>query len=68
VARLLRSGDHDRLTLEVGRKLASGWVRYGVWETAVAAGLVLLPWPPGRECAACRPAAPSSCWPAASPW
>ncbi|MFI6012567.1 SGNH/GDSL hydrolase family protein [Streptomyces sp. NPDC051243] len=43
VARLLRSGDHDRLTLEVGRKLASGWVRYGAWETAVAAGLVLLP-------------------------
>ncbi|WP_171108711.1 MULTISPECIES: SGNH/GDSL hydrolase family protein [unclassified Streptomyces] len=57
VARLLRSGDHDRLTLEVGRKLAAGWVRYGAWETAVAAGLVLLPlaaWtglrrmPPGR--------------------
>ncbi|MET9135183.1 SGNH/GDSL hydrolase family protein [Streptomyces antibioticus] len=43
VARLLRSGDHERLTLEVGRKLASGWVRYGAWETAVAAGLVLLP-------------------------
>lgn len=57
VARLLRSGEHDRLTLEVGRKLASGWIRYGAWETAVAAGLVLLPlaaWtglrrmPPGR--------------------
>ncbi|CAL9320513.1 hypothetical protein SUDANB148_06160 [Streptomyces sp. SudanB148_2056] len=57
VARLLRSGDHERLTLEVGRKLASGWLRYGAWETAVAAGLVLLPlaaWtglrrmPPGR--------------------
>ncbi|MCC9708450.1 SGNH/GDSL hydrolase family protein [Streptomyces sp. MNU76] len=43
VARLLRSGDHERLTLEVGRKLASGWVRYGAWETAVAAGLMLLP-------------------------
>ncbi|ELS50875.1 SGNH/GDSL hydrolase family protein [Streptomyces viridochromogenes] len=57
VARLLRSGDHERLTLEVGRKLAAGWLRYGAWETAVAAGLVLLPlaaWtglrrmPPGR--------------------
>ncbi|KOV52041.1 hypothetical protein ADL00_38395 [Streptomyces sp. AS58] len=57
VARLLRSGDHERLTLEVGRNLASGWMRYGAWETAVAAGLVLLPlaaWtglrrmPPGR--------------------
>ncbi|MFE3637517.1 SGNH/GDSL hydrolase family protein [Streptomyces sp. NPDC059168] len=57
VARLLRSGDHERLTLEVGRKLASGRVRYGAWETGVAAGLVLLPlaaWtglrrmPPGR--------------------
>ncbi|MEU0340474.1 SGNH/GDSL hydrolase family protein [Streptomyces bobili] len=43
VARLLRSGDHERLTLDVGRKLASGWVRYGAWETAVAAGLALLP-------------------------
>ncbi|MBR8638856.1 SGNH/GDSL hydrolase family protein [Streptomyces tuirus] len=57
VARLLRSGDHERLTLEVGRRLASGWLRYGAWETAVAAGLVALPlaaWtglrrmPPGR--------------------
>ncbi|MDK1342354.1 SGNH/GDSL hydrolase family protein [Streptomyces sp. 378] len=57
VARLLRSGDHQRLTLEVGRKLASGWIRYGAWQTAVAAGLVALPllaWtglrriPPGR--------------------
>ncbi|MBC2904751.1 hypothetical protein [Streptomyces cupreus] len=57
MAELLRSGDHDRLTLEVGRKLAWGWVRYGLWETAVAAGLMLLPlaaWtgmrrmPPGR--------------------
>ncbi|WP_240121459.1 MULTISPECIES: GDSL-type esterase/lipase family protein [unclassified Streptomyces] len=43
VAGLLRSGEHDRLTLEVGRKLAAGWARYGAWETAVAAGLVLLP-------------------------
>ncbi|MFE7900411.1 SGNH/GDSL hydrolase family protein [Streptomyces sp. NPDC057424] len=43
VARLLRSGDHERLTLEVGRKLATGWFRYGAWETAVAAGLILLP-------------------------
>ncbi|MFG2683600.1 SGNH/GDSL hydrolase family protein [Streptomyces sp. NPDC048392] len=43
VARLLSSGDHERLTLEVGRKLAAGWLRYGAWETAVAAGLVLLP-------------------------
>ncbi|MEU0112346.1 GDSL-type esterase/lipase family protein [Streptomyces bobili] len=43
VARLLRSGNHEQLTLEVGRKLAAGWLRYGAWETAVAAGLVLLP-------------------------
>ncbi|MFE0677691.1 SGNH/GDSL hydrolase family protein [Streptomyces sp. NPDC058867] len=43
VAHLLRSGDHEQLTLEVGRKLASGWLRYAAWETAVAAGLVLLP-------------------------
>ncbi|MFC8521006.1 SGNH/GDSL hydrolase family protein [Streptomyces sp. NPDC057257] len=43
VAQLLRSGDHERLTLDVGHKLVGGWVRYGVWETAVAVGLVLLP-------------------------
>ncbi|WP_432138120.1 SGNH/GDSL hydrolase family protein [Streptomyces sp. bgisy154] len=43
VARLLRSGDHDRLTLDVGRKLAAGWLRYGAWETLIAAGLVVLP-------------------------
>ncbi|KAB1139033.1 hypothetical protein F7R91_41370 [Streptomyces luteolifulvus] len=41
----------------MGRKPAAGWIRYGVWETAVAVGLLLLPlaaWtglrrmPPGR--------------------
>ncbi|MFE1910181.1 SGNH/GDSL hydrolase family protein [Streptomyces anandii] len=42
VAELLHSGDHGQLTMTVSGKLASGWLHYGLWETAVAAGLILL--------------------------
>ncbi|MFF8996289.1 SGNH/GDSL hydrolase family protein [Streptomyces sp. NPDC014983] len=42
VAELLKSGDHGKLTLAVGHRLTSGWVRYALWETAVAAGVVLV--------------------------
>lgn len=47
VAQLVRSGDHQKLTLVTGRDLAGGWVVYGVCETSVAVGvtlLVLLAW------------------------
>lgn len=42
VAELLESGGHGKLTLTVGRELTSGWVRYALWETAVAAGVLLV--------------------------
>ncbi|MCX3058314.1 SGNH/GDSL hydrolase family protein [Streptomyces beihaiensis] len=39
VDRLLESGDHGKPEL-AGRRLADGWVRYALWETAVAAGVM----------------------------
>lgn len=42
VDHLLQSGDHSQLALHLKGRLASGWLGYGLWETAVAVGLVLL--------------------------
>ncbi|WP_225813585.1 SGNH/GDSL hydrolase family protein [Streptomyces spinosus] len=47
VAQLVRSGNHEQLEITAGHSLASGWVLYGVQETAVAAGIMavaLLAW------------------------
>jgi lysophospholipase L1-like esterase len=41
VAQLFGSGSHGELA-ELGRRLAAGWLRYGLWEIAVSTGIVVV--------------------------
>ena len=41
LAQLLGSGDHGSAGV-LGRQLSAGWLRYGLWEGAVSAGIVIV--------------------------
>ncbi|WP_307795306.1 GDSL-type esterase/lipase family protein [Actinacidiphila acididurans] len=42
VSKLVQNGGHGSLVLAVGHELTSGWVRYAVWETVIATGVMLV--------------------------